>query len=148
MLKGLSYKVLLLTLLLSISLIVGITSNGYARPEPPQEGEYLAGPPIVGRLTLKLVSCIPSDCTGDSGILKVSAKFSGCCADCFTACKNSCNVKFEITDPLNLLEIPVSDNYGDGKLNLLDVPASFFEWFRLTGWGPKGCHSKNGRASR
>ena len=145
MLRKLSFKVLVITVLLSISLILGTTSNVFAgKIEPPGPGEYLAGPPIVGKLTLDLVSCDPSGCSvtpGGSGILYVNVKFSGCCADCFETCRPSCNVKSEITN----LNIEVIDINGDGILNLDDVIEKHFADYRLVGWGPRQCRSQSGK---
>ena len=66
------FKVLLITVMLSIPMIPGITLDVQAgAPEPPTEGVQLAGPQIVGILTL-VHSGDPEDYT-------VKATFYGFC---------------------------------------------------------------------
>ena len=111
-------KVLLTATMLSILLIPAITSKGYAgAPEPPNPGETLTGPEIVGTLTL-----IHS---GDPEDYSVKAVFYGFCrALPYPLKKKFCQwpifVRFK--------EMRIRDLVG----------------YRIYAAGPEDCHSECG----
>lgn len=135
------YKVTVFIMVLA-ALLLGVSLAAYAKQvEPTCEEGYVrceGGPPIVGRLTLDLVKPAECDivCT-----LTYKISFSGCCADCFNACKNSCNMR---SGP-ETKTVDIVDNNGDGVVNLEDMMKSaYFKDIVLEGYGPSQCRSKTG----
>jgi len=116
-------KILLVSILIiPLMLITGQTGNAV---EPPncQHGFTIIGPPIVGTFVVDLMSVNPP---GSPFLYTLSAEFNGCCADCFSQCKASCNVKFKFTFGLNLLPE--------------EIPLTFVQNQNLPGFGPKNCN--------
>lgn len=120
------FKVLLITVMLFIPLIPGITLNGYAgAPEPPTEGVQLAGPQIVGILTLVH--------SGDPEDYSVKATFYGFCRGLkYPLKKKFCNLPIFV--PFN--ELCAKDDITKEYKNLLG--------YLIYAAGPEDCHSECG----
>ncbi len=134
------YKVTVFIMVLA-ALLLGVSLAAYAKQvEPTCEEGYVrceGGPPIVGRLTLDYIG-VQCDlvCT-----MAYTISFSGCCANCFDACKNSCNMKFGPETK----SLDIGDNNGDGVINLEDMMKSaYFKDIVLEGYGPSQCRSRTG----
>jgi len=135
--KKLLNKVMLVTILLFVCLILGTSTNVFARGEGGG-GLTLSGPPLVGTLTLDMVSsvCEDTDAFGNCTLytVSVSANFSGCCADCFEACKNSCNIRAK--------GVPLTLHLSSPDLSTLTK--DIMEGTIMKNQAPKGCYSQTG----
>ncbi len=113
-------KTLIVDLLLIPLMVIAIPIV-YGVEPPPNYCYTYVGPPVIGTLVYDQYG----DCD-DWPYCNYNWSFTGCCGDCFGACKASCNVKaasplpqdFDLSSPANLINQTAP------------------------GWGPKNCNPK------